>query len=166
MNGMFTPNEERLQMDQARRANLAKTRRWRAVMLFWTWFQALGALLGGTMGMLYPHGEFYGGESMVESLGKLPFSDSVLSSMFVPALALAVLIGVGNLVAAVLIMRQVRAGAVIACAEGLVIVCFTVAEIAILGSNVLSWVYCVFGIAQFLCGLRYFRCLDGWRTGK
>lgn len=139
----------------------AKTGRWRGVMLFWTWFQALGALLGGTMGMLYPHGEFYGGESMVESLGKLPFSDSLFSSMFVPAFALAALIGVGNLVAAVLIMRHVRAGAVIACAEGLVIVFFTLAEIAILGSNALSWVYCVFGLAQFFCGLQYLRHLDG-----
>lgn len=131
-------------------------RTWRRIILGWTWFQGIGATFGGTMGMLFPDGEFYGGQSMVACVQKIG-----LDSMLLPSFGLFALIGLGNLAAAVLIMRGKRAGAVLGCAEGIAISCFTAAEIAILGSNPLSDIYCVLGVLQFACGLRYLRMLNG-----
>lgn len=131
-------------------------RKWRRIMLGWTWFQGIGAAFGGTMGMLFPNGEFYGGQSMVACVQKIG-----LDSMLLPSFGLFALIGLGNLAAAVLIIRGKRAGALLGCAEGIVISCFTAAEIAILGSNPLSDIYCVLGVLQFACGLRYLRMLNG-----
>lgn len=131
----------------------------RNVMLFFTFFQGIGAVLGGAMGMIYPLGDWYGGQSMVPQLQVLPFSDLLFQNLFVPASILAVFIGAGNLLAAILMLRHVDAGAWIGCVEGLIIACFTAVEIAVLGSNLLSDVYCILGVAQFVCGLLYLRTL-------
>lgn len=136
------------------------SRKWRRVMLFWTWFQGIGAVFGGAMGMVSPDGSLFGGQSMIASVQGVG-----LDSLLLPALGLFVLIGIGNLVSAVLIMRGRRAGAILGCAEGLVITCFTIAEIVILGSNPLSDVYCVFGAVQFACGLRYLHVLGAAEHG-
>lgn len=131
----------------------------RRTMLFWTFFQGFGALLGGTMGMLSPLGSWFGGESMVPQLQVLPFADVLFQNLFVPAMLLAVVIGVGDLTAAFLILRHSRAGAWIACLEGLVISTFTAVEFVVLGSNPLSDVYFFLGIAQFVCGLLFLRSI-------
>lgn len=135
-----------------------KMTRYRRTMLFWTFFQGIGATFGGTMGMLYPYGEFYGGQSMVASVQKVG-----LDSMFLPSFGLFALIGIGNLIAAALIMRGRRVGMLLGCVEGLVISGFTAAEIAILGNNPISDIYCVLGAAQFVCGLLNLKAVDASR---
>lgn len=134
-------------------------KRWHKVMLFWSFFQSVGALVGGGMGMLSPTGEWYGGESMIPHLQVLPFADVLFQNLFVPALSLFVLVGISGLVAGVLIVRGSLVGARWACANGVIITLFTAIEIGVLGTNPLSDVYCLLGVVQFACGLRYLKLL-------
>ena len=132
---------------------------WRIIMLIWSFFMGIGALAGGGMGMLSPTGEWYGGETMIPSLAKLPFSDTLFQNLFLPALGLFVLVGVFNVTAAILILKRKPLGARWAYANGIIIALFTAAEIAVLGSNPLSDAFCVMGLIQFVCGIFYVRSL-------
>lgn len=117
--------------------------------LFFHFFCGIGAILGGIAGMSSPQ-NIWGLSS--DMLVNGPFA-----SFFVPALFLFLVLGLGNLLAAVLVLRQPERAGLAFMAMGLIQVFFILIQLGVLWSVAfLHVLFLLIGLLQFALGLRLF----------
>ena len=116
--------------------------------LFWTAFIGVGSLWGAVM--MWTIADKVGMEPLLDQMrANLPLADVFFTGFAWPGIFLLVIIGVPNLVCAVLIWRRRRTAPLWSLACGLVLAAWTLMEMLwAFGPNVLSEVYLGFGLAQ------------------
>lgn len=117
------------------------------VGIFLHFFCGVGAIFGGLAGILNPQG-IWGLNS--EMLVNGPFR-----SFFIPGLFLFVVLGLGNLIAGLLILRRPEFAAVTFMFMGLIQIFFILIQVFVLWDFVfLHGLFLFIGIVQLGCGLR------------
>ncbi|MCL2653627.1 MAG: hypothetical protein FWD63_07580 [Propionibacteriaceae bacterium] len=124
---------------------------------FWTLFIGLGAVLGTGMMWTAPN-KFGMGPLLDQMRANLPLGDVFFTSFTWPGVFLLVIIGLPNLVEAILIMRHHRVAPVGAVACGVILIVWTLIEIFwAFGPNFASYLYLVLGLAQAVMGVLWMR---------
>lgn len=125
---------------------------WRRILLGLAVFVAAGALFGGGIAVVDPHGAFMGAPLLVPMLQQIPLIGPLIDSLLIPGSALLLFVFIPQTVAMALLLRrqggQYRAG--IIC--GALLVIFTLVEIIVM-PNFLSPVYLAFGLVEIVAGI-------------
>ena len=135
------------------------TKRLRGVLLFWCLFIGLGALAGGAGMLVDPTGRAMGMDAMLPSFQVLPFADALFQNFTFPGIALLCVNCVPNLIAAWLLLRKKRVGAVLGTVFGLTLMLWITIQFFIFEFNWLSTSYFIFGVAQLVTGHLLLICL-------
>lgn len=85
----------------------------RRFMIFWTLFIGLGAVAGATGMLSDPSGKALGMDGMLPFFQMLPFADVLFQDFVFSGIALLIVNGITNLVAAVLLIMKKKAGVVL-----------------------------------------------------
>lgn len=124
-------------------------------MLFWTLFIGIGAVAGSIGMFVAPDGSALGMDKMLPYFQVLPFAKLLYRNFIFPGVALLIINGITNLVAALLLRRKKSSGAYFSCAFGVTLMLWIIIQFIIFPLNFMSSIYFIFGALQFLCGLWY-----------
>mgnify|MGYP007125811033 CR=1 FL=1 len=123
----------------------------RRILLFWCLFIGLGALGGGLCMLIDPSGASTGMDGLLPGLQKLPFADTLFSTLVFPGIALLCVNGAPQLIAAWLLLRRRPAGVTLGSVCGLLLMAWICIQFVIFPLNVLSTAYFIFGLLEALC---------------
>lgn len=127
----------------------AAARRW---LIFWTLFIGLGAL-GGSLGMLLdPTGKSMGMDAMLPFFKKLPFADILFQDFTFSGIALLLVNGLPNLLAAGLLLGRKPQGTVLGGVLGITLMLWICIQFYMFPPNFMDTAYFLFGLAQALTG--------------
>ena len=126
--------------------------KWRGVLLFWCLFIGIGAVGGSACMLIDPTGHIMGMEPLLPAFQVLPFADVLFQNFTFPGIALLVVNGLSNLLAAVLILRKKPLGLVLGTIFGFTLMLWITIQFFIFEFNALSTSYFVFGCLQLLAG--------------
>lgn len=124
----------------------------RAFLLFWTIFIGVGAVWGAACMFIAPDGSLLQMEQMLSYFEVLPFADVLFANYVFPGIALLLVNGVTNLIAAVLLIKNKRLGVELGAAFGVTLMLWITIQFVILPSNWLSTSYFIFGFLQAVTG--------------
>ena len=85
----------------------------RRILIFWTLFIGIGAVGGALMMLLDPSGKTIGMDAMLPYFQVLPFASVLFQNFTFSGIALLIVNGLTNLTAAVLLLKNRRAGAIL-----------------------------------------------------
>ena len=127
----------------------AAARRW---LIFWTLFIGLGAL-GGSLGMLLdPTGKSMGMDAMLPYFKKLPFADILFQDFTFSGIALLLVNGLPDLLAAGLLLGRKPQGTVLGGVLGITLMLWICIQFYMFPPNFMDTAYFLFGLAQALTG--------------
>jgi hypothetical protein len=129
----------------------------RGILLFWCFFIGIGAVAGAVGMFADVTGKALGMTPMLPSFQVLPFADVLFQSFLFPGIALLVVNGIPNLIAATLILRKKDIGIILGGVFGLTLMLWIVIQFVIFEFNFLSTAYFVFGALQLLTGIICYR---------
>ncbi len=127
----------------------------RRVMLFWTLFIGIGAVAGSVGMLAAPDGSAMGMQAILPYFQALPLAKLLYQDFIFPGIALLIVNGLTNLLAAYLIFRRRKAGAYLGCSFGVTLMLWITIQFVIFPPNFMSTLYFAFGTLQFLCGAAY-----------
>ena len=84
----------------------------RKISIFWTLFIGIGAVGGAVTMLIDPSGGLMGMDAMLPYFKKLPFADVLFTDFVFSGIALLIVNGITNLIAAVLLFAKKKSGAV------------------------------------------------------
>ena len=122
------------------------------LILFWTAFIGLGAMVGGISMLIKPDGSILRMEAMLPYFQVLPFADVLFQNYTFPGIALIIVNGISNLLAFTLILNKKKSGYVLGTIFGFTLMLWIIIQFVIFPPNVLSTLYFIFGALQLLCG--------------
>ena len=122
------------------------------ILLFWCFFIGLGALWGGTAMLIKPDGSILHMQEMLPYFKVLPFADVLFTDYVFPGIMLILVNGVSNIIAAVLILRNKKAGFVLGTIFGFTLMLWITIQFIIFPPNFLDNAYFTFGVLQLICG--------------
>lgn len=125
----------------------------RRFMIFWTLFIGLGAVAGATGMLSDPSGKALGMDGMLPFFQMLPFSDVLFQDFLFSGIALLIVNGITNLVAAVLLIMKKKAGIVLGGVFGFTLMLWIIIQFIIFPLNYMSTIYFIFGLFQLICGI-------------
>ena len=102
--------------------------------------------------LIKPDGSLLRMQEMLPFFSVLPFSDVLFQDYIFSGIMLILVNGLSNMVAAVLILRNKRAGFVLGTIFGFTLMLWITIQFVIFPKNVLSTSYFIFGVLQLLCG--------------
>ncbi|MDR1792706.1 MAG: hypothetical protein LBR36_04620 [Bacteroidales bacterium] len=123
-------------------------------LIFWTLFIGIGALWGTFMMWYDPSGELFGLSAVLPYLQALPFADFFFKDFKWSGLALLLVNGISQLLAALLLIRRHKFAPVATLACGLLLIFWIIAQFVIFPLNILSIVYFIFGVTEFVLAWR------------
>ena len=123
----------------------------RRLLLFWTMFIGIGALAGGAWMLIRPDGAL-GMEEMLPYFQVLPFADVLFQDFLFSGIALIIVNGLTNLTAAVLLLKNKRAGCVLGGVFGVTLMLWICIQFYMFPANFMSTIYFVFGALQAVTG--------------
>lgn len=124
----------------------------RNLLLFWTLFIGLGAVLGGTMMEIDPSGKAMGMDAMLPYFQVLPFSELLFQDFIFSGIALLIVNGATNLIASILIILKKKTGLILGCIFGFTLMLWIIIQFIIFPANFMSTIYFFFGLIQFITG--------------
>ena len=127
----------------------------RRIMIFWTLFIGIGALVGSMAMLIKPDGSIMQMQGMLPYFQVLPFADVLFQNYIFSGIALLIVNGITNLTAAVLIIRKKTVGAYLGCLFGITLMLWIMIQFVIFPANFMSTIYFIFGLLQFACGIAY-----------
>ncbi len=127
-------------------------KRAKAASLFWTLFIGAGAVLGAVGMFVDPTGKAAGMDGLLPGMQKLPFANVLFQNLIFPGIALLLVNGVPNFVAAAFLFKNKKAGAQLTAVFGFTLMLWITIQFVIYPLNVLSTLYFVFGIAELIAG--------------
>lgn len=124
----------------------------RRALLFWTLFIGIGAVAGAACMLIDPAGRALGMDAMLPFFQVLPFADVLFRNFTFPGIALLVVNGLPNLLAAGLLLGKKPAGVVLGGALGITLMLWICIQFCIFPLNFMSTAYFLFGLIQALTG--------------
>lgn len=124
----------------------------RAILIFWTLFIGLGAVSGAAAMLIDPSGKFMGMDAMLPYFKKLPFADVLFKDFVFSGIALLIVNGLTNLVAATLLFLKKKSGIVLGGVFGVTLMLWICIQFYMFPFNFMSTAYFIFGLCQALTG--------------
>ena len=132
----------------------------RRALIFWTLFIGIGAVAGAVGMFVDPSGKAMGMDAMLPFFEKLPFSDILFRNLLFSGIALLIVNGLTNLVAATLIILNKRAGLVLGGVFGVTLMLWICIQFYMFPFNFMSTSYFIFGLVQAITGYMAFVFYD------
>lgn len=99
-----------------------------------------------------PSGKLLEMESMLPYFKVLPFSDILFQNYIFPGIALLIVNGVSNFIAAYLLIKNKKLGIILGMVFGFTLMLWIIIQFIIFPKNILSTTYFVFGMIQLITG--------------
>ena len=113
-------------------------------------FVGIGALGGGGLAILVPDGSLMQAQALIPALQAIPLVGPYVDSLLLAGIALLLCIFVPQILASILLLTKRPGQYAAALLAGILLCLFTITELVFLGSNVLSWLYLLFGVIEIL----------------
>ena len=124
----------------------------RKILLFWELFIGIGALFGGGMMLIEPTGKIWKMDLMLPYFQVLPYADILFQNFIVPGIALLLVNGLSNGIAAYLLIRKKKYASLAGMICGIFLMLWICIQFYIFPLNFMSSIYFVFGLLQALTG--------------
>lgn len=124
----------------------------RKILIFWTLFIGVGAVLGSVMMFVDPSGETMGMAGMLPYFKKLPFADVLFNDLRFSGFALLIVNGISNLSAAMLMFMKKEIGVTLGMIFGITLMLWICIQFYMFPFNFMSTIYFVFGFCQAATG--------------
>lgn len=124
----------------------------RKILIFWTLFIGVGAVLGSVMMFVDPSGETMGMAGMLPYFKKLPFADVLFNDLLFSGFALLIVNGISNLSAATLMLMKKKIGVMLGMIFGITLMLWICIQFYMFPFNFMSTIYFVFGFCQAVTG--------------
>ena len=133
-------------------------RKW---LIFWTLFIGIGAVAGGLSMIIDPSGKALGMDAMLPFFQKLPFADVLFRDFLFSGFALLIVNGLTNLTAAVLLLRNRKAGVILGGIFGITLMVWICIQFYMFPLNPMSTAFFLFGACQAITGFAAWRRIRG-----
>ena len=124
----------------------------RRILIFWTLFIGIGAVLGATMMFVDTTGKTMGMDAMLPYFQKLPFAEYVFQDYLFSGFALLIVNGITNLTAALLLFKNRKAGIYCGGIFGVTLMLWICIQFYMFPLNFMSTIYFIFGFLQAVTG--------------
>ena len=124
----------------------------KVVLLFWTLFIGIGALVGGISMLIKPDGSILQMHTMLPYFQVLPFADVLFQDYIFSGIMLILVNGVTNIISAVLILMKKKIGYVLGTIFGVTLMLWIIIQFVIFPFFIIDLLFFIFGILQFVCG--------------
>ncbi len=124
----------------------------RKILIFWTLFIGIGAVVGGLSMIIDPSGKFLHMDGMLPYFKILPFSDVLFQNYLFSGIALLIVNGITNLTAAILLFKKKKIGVILGAFFGITLMLWICIQFYMFPFNFLSTIYFVFGLLQTATG--------------
>ena len=124
----------------------------KTLLLIWTIFIGIGALVGGTCMLIKPDGSRLHMENMLPYFSVLPFSDVLFQDYVFSGIMLIIVNGLTNITAFVLVLLKKRIGYILGTIFGFTLMLWIIIQFVIFPPNLLDTFYFIFGCLQLVCG--------------
>lgn len=121
-------------------------------LIFWCLFIGICAVYGSTCMFIDPSGKLLEMESMLPYFKVLPFSDILFQNYIFPGIALLIVNGVSNFIAAYLLIKNKKLGIILGTVFGFTLMLWIIIQFIIFPKNIMSTTYFVFGMIQLITG--------------
>lgn len=123
------------------------------ILLFWCLFIGIAALGGSIYMFIDPMGDATGMSSLLPYMTALPLSEALFENFIITAFLLLFIIGAPNLIAALLIFKNRKAGTLLGAAAGALLMAWTIVQFVVFPINVLFILAFLFGAVQLASGI-------------
>lgn len=124
-------------------------RRW---LIFWTLFIGAGAVAGSAAMLIDPSGRMLGMDAMLPYFQVLPLAQLLFQDFVFSGIALLIVNGLSNLLAAALLLKGRRSGVVLGGVLGVTLMLWICIQFYMFPLNFMSTAYFIFGLAQAITG--------------
>lgn len=121
-------------------------------LIFWCLFIGYGAVYGSTCMLIDPTGELLGMEALLPYFQVLPFSNILFQNYIFSGIALLIVNGISNFIAAYLLIKNKKSGILLGTIFGFTLMLWITIQFIIFPANILSTTYFIFGIIQLITG--------------
>lgn len=121
-------------------------------LIFWCLFIGIGAVFGSLGMLIDPSGKLMQMDKMLPYFEVLPFSSVLFKNYIFSGIALLIVNGITNLVAAYLLIKNKKIGIILGMIFGFTLILWITIQFVIFPTNILSTSYFIFGIIQLLTG--------------
>ncbi len=122
------------------------------LLIFWTLFIGIGAI-AGAIGMIYdPTGKSMGMHEMLPYFQKLPLADVFFTDLIFPGVALFLVNGAPNIIAAILLLAKKKSGVICGGIFGITLMLWICIQFYMFPANFMSTIYFIFGFLQAATG--------------
>ena len=122
------------------------------ILIFWCLFIALGALYGSISMLIDPSGKLLQMDNLLPYFKVLPFSNILFKDYTFSGIALLIVNGLTNLLAAFLLLKNKKLGIVLGGTFGITLMLWTTIQFIIFPPNALSTTFFIFGLLQLVAG--------------
>lgn len=126
-----------------------KTKR---VLIFWCLFISICAIFGSTCMFIDPTGNLLQMNNVLPYFEVLPFSEILFQNYIFSGIALLIINGLSNLLAAYLLIKNKKSGIILGTIFGFTLMLWITIQFIILPINALSITYFIFGLLQLIAG--------------
>ena len=124
-------------------------RKW---LIFWTLFVGIGAVAGGLSMIIDPSGKALHMDAMLPFFQVLPFSEVLFQDFLFSGFALLIVNGLTNLTAAVLLLKNRKAGVILGGIFGITLMLWICIQFYMFPLNFMSTAFFIFGACQAVAG--------------
>ena len=124
----------------------------RKVVLFWCLFVGIGALYGSILMFIDPSGKLLMMDNILKYFEVLPFSHILFKNYIFSGIALLIVNGLTNLIAAILLIKKDEKGIILGTVFGFTLMLWIMIQFIILPLNILSISFFVIGFIQVIMG--------------
>ena len=135
----------------------------RRVLIFWTLFIGIGALLGSLMMFIDKTGNTTGMSGMLPYFSVLPFADVLFKDFIFSGIMLLIVNGISNFISAGLLFAKKKAGIITGMIFGITLMLWIIIQFIIFPFNIMSTSFFIFGFLQFITG---YVCLVGYKQSQ
>lgn len=124
----------------------------RKVLIFWCLFVGICAIFGSIGMFIDPTGNLMKMNEMLPYFDTLPFSSVLFQNYIFPGIALLIVNGLSNLLAAYLLIKNKKIGIILGTIFGFTLMLWITIQFVIFPTNILSILYFVIGLLQLITG--------------
>ena len=135
----------------------------RRILIFWTLFVGVGALLGGVCMLVDPSGKLMGMDALLPYFKVLPFSDILFTNLIFSGVMLLIVNGLTNFISAGFLFAKKKLGIVLGMVFGVTLMAWICIQFVILPTNFMSTAFFIIGLLQFITGAI---CLIGYKQSQ
>lgn len=132
----------------------------KGILLFFTLFVGIGALVGGICMLIKPDGSILHMETMLPYFEILPFSEVLFQDYVFSGIMLIIVNGISNITASVLIFMNKKIGYVLGTIFGFTLILWIIIQFVMFPMNALDIIYFTLGCLQLITGYMSLVCFN------